>query len=129
MASSIGRTKTLPSPIFPVFADCDDDVHRFLHALVAEHDFKFHLRQKIDGVFAAAINLGVPFLATESLDLTHGHSLDADFGQRFFHVFHLERLDDGLDFFHKGEMASRREVILTSSVLKICDRAVTRHAG
>src|SRR5207245_11267342 len=34
----------------------------FFSYLVCEHDFNFHLRQKINGVFAAAINFGVPFL-------------------------------------------------------------------
>ena len=105
-ASSIGRMKTFPSPILPVFADLHDGVHRALHAIVSRYDLKLHLGQKIDGVFAPAIDLGVPLLPAEALDLRDRHALHADFGQRFFHVFQLEWFDDGLDFLHGGALLS-----------------------
>jgi hypothetical protein len=44
---------------------------------VGHHDFDFDLRQKIHGVFAAAINFRVPFLAAKALDFGNGHALDS----------------------------------------------------
>src|SRR5262249_26520343 len=51
-------------------------------------------------VFASAVNFGVPFLAPETFDLRNGHTLNAKLRERFFDLFELERLNDGLQFFH-----------------------------
>src|SRR5699024_9651072 len=58
------------------------------------------LGQKIRHVLGAAIQLGMPLLPAEALDLGHRHALDPDVGKRLAHVVELERLDDGGDEFH-----------------------------
>src|SRR5262245_60711198 len=45
----------------------DDRVDRLLDHVVAEHKLELHLGQKVDDVFRAAIELGVAFLAAETL--------------------------------------------------------------
>ena len=50
----------------------DDGFHRGLHLGVRQHRFDFYLRQEIHRVFAAAINLRVPLLATEALGFRDG---------------------------------------------------------
>ena len=58
--------------------------------------------QDIDGVFGAAVELGMAFLAAETLHFGHGQAADADFGQRFADFVELEGFDDGGDLFHVG---------------------------
>jgi len=60
-------------------------------------DINLHLRQEIDHVFRAAIQLGVTLLPTEAFDLSNGNALHADLGQRLAYIVQLERLDDGSD--------------------------------
>ena len=67
---------------------------------ILDHDFNFHLWQKIDDVFSAPIQFGMAFLSAETLGFGDGKSFDADFMQRFLDLVQLERLDDCLDFFH-----------------------------
>src|SRR6478736_595696 len=93
IASSIGRMKTLPSPILPIFAD---------------DDLELHLWEKIDGVLASAVDFRVALLPSEAFDFRDGHPLHADFRQRFFNVLHLERLDDRLDFLHAAALLTGR---------------------
>src|SRR3990172_7097371 len=58
-----------------------------------------HLRDELDGIFRAPVDLGVPLLTAEALDLRDGH---AGLLERVFHLVELERLDDRLDLFHVG---------------------------
>src|SRR3990170_570452 len=78
----------------------DDRLDAALHLLVRHHDLDLHLRQEIHDVFRAAIELGVPLLPAEALDLGHGQAGHAGLRQRLAHVVQLERFDDGLDLFH-----------------------------
>src|SRR5688572_19235385 len=59
-----------------------------------------HLRQEIDHVLRAAVELGVAFLPPEALDLRHGDALHADRGERLAHLVELEGLDDCGNEFH-----------------------------
>src|SRR5918998_2451989 len=60
------------------------------------HDyFDLHLRQEVDDVFGAAIELRVPFLAPEAFHLGDGDAGNARLVKRVLHVVELERLDDG----------------------------------
>src|SRR4051812_48672742 len=77
-----------------------DGVDRLRGDGARDGDFDFHLRQKIDRVFAATINLGVTLLAAEAFDLGDRHALDADFGERGLNFFEFKGLDDGDDEFH-----------------------------
>ena len=67
-ASSTVETKTLPSPILPVLAALMTVDGGVLQVVGHDH-FNFDLRQEIHGVFAAAIDFGVAFLAAKTLDL------------------------------------------------------------
>src|SRR6202008_4021388 len=60
----------------------------------------FHLRQEVDDVFGAAIELGMSLLPTETLGFRDGNALQSDFLERFLHLVELERLDDGFDLLH-----------------------------
>src|SRR5699024_9755490 len=59
-----------------------------------------HLGQEIDRIFRAPIQLGMPLLAAEALDLGHGRAVHAGFGKRFAHIVETKRLDDGCHHFH-----------------------------
>jgi hypothetical protein len=53
------------------------------------------------------------FLPAETFDLAHRHPFDPDLGEPIFDRFHLEGLDNGLDFFHalklgRVDQSSRR---------------------
>src|ERR1035437_1954376 len=78
----------------------DDCGHGSIQMLVADDEFKLHLRQKIHGVFAAAIDLRMAFLAAEAFDYADRHSFDSHLVQGVFDFFQLERFDDGFDLFH-----------------------------
>lgn len=70
------------------------------HEIISQHNFDFDLRQKVDGVFVAAINFGVPLLTAKALHFAHRHPLYADAGEGVFYLFELEGFDDRLDLFH-----------------------------
>ena len=84
-----------------------DRLDHTLGAIVLDHDLKFHFRQKIDRVFAAAINLAVTFLPSEASNFTQRHSLNANRGERVFDRFGFERLNNRLDFFHRAQSRTR----------------------
>jgi hypothetical protein len=47
---------------------------------ILDGNFDFRLRQEVDYVFGAAVQLGVPLLATKSFHFGQRHSADANFG-------------------------------------------------
>ncbi len=100
IACSTGSTKTFPSPILPVLAAPTTAADGFVDHVVGHHDFDFHFRQEIDGVFAAAIDFSVAFLAAEAFYFGHGHAFDPELGQGFLDLLEFERLDDRFQFFH-----------------------------
>src|SRR5208282_4583966 len=63
-------------------------------------DFDLELWNKGHGIFGAAVDLGMPFLMAEPLDLGYGHAGDADLRQRILDFIEFEWLDDGDDEFH-----------------------------
>src|SRR5690606_28298064 len=67
---------------------------------IVDGHLELALRQKVDHVLRAAVELGVAFLAAEALALGDGEALDTDLGQCVAHVVELEWLDDGGDEFH-----------------------------
>ena len=84
IAFSIGLTKTFPSPILPVLAALTMASTAACDAGVRQHNFEFDLGQKIDGVFAAAINFRVALLPAKAFHFGNRHALDAELGQGFF---------------------------------------------
>ena len=67
---------------------------------IIEYHFDLKLREEVDHVLGAAIDLGVPLLPPKALDLGDGHAGDADFVQRILYLVELEGFDDRFDFFH-----------------------------
>ena len=76
--------------------------------VVLDRGLDLHLRQEVDDVLGAAVELGVALLAPEALDLGDGDALHADGRERFAHLVELERLDDGGDQFHDNPLARLR---------------------
>src|SRR5579863_191527 len=70
-------------------------------------DFDPQLREKIHDVLCAAINLRVALLAAVTLDLGHGHAVNADGGQRLADLVKLERFDNGDNELHVQAFISR----------------------
>src|SRR5262249_52845603 len=68
---------------------------------VIEQQLDLDLRQEVDDVLGAPIELGVAFLAAESLHFRDRHALDPFLGQGFLHFVELEWLDDCFDLFHR----------------------------
>jgi hypothetical protein len=71
----------------------------FGHGIV-NNDLDFDLWQEINNIFSTAIKLGVAFLATKSLGLKNGDSLNSNIMQSFFHFIQFEGFDNGFNFFH-----------------------------
>ena len=79
-----------------------DRFDRFFSEIIAEHDLDFHLGQKINDVFRAAIEFGVAFLAPEALGLGDRDALQPDLLQSLFDLVEFDRFDDCFDFFHSS---------------------------
>src|SRR5215207_8409802 len=80
-----GRGDRLDHPVDPVGRDRDLDLD---------------LGQEADGVFGAAIDFGMAFLAAVALDIADGEAGGPDVGEGVAHLLELERLDDGDDGLH-----------------------------
>ena len=78
----------------------DDGINHGVSTAVVNDDLNLHLREEIDGVFTATVDLGMALLAAKSFDLNNSHAFDSDFGEGFFDILQFERLDDRFDFFH-----------------------------
>ena len=81
-----------------------DRIQAGLDILVGDNQLKLDLGQKVHGVFAAPVNLGVAFLPAESLDFRHGHAFHANFGQCVPDFIQLERFNNCFDFFHNKSL-------------------------
>src|SRR5581483_3163912 len=82
-----------------------DRLHCRIDALVDDGDLDLDLRQEIDHVLGAAVQLGVTLLAAEALDLGHGDAGHAQVRQRLAHFVELEGFDDGDDQLHDAAPA------------------------
>ena len=84
MQSSSGRTKILPSPTSPrgpVRPPLMIGVDRRLEEVVVDGDHQLHLADQVHGELVAAVDLGVPPLAAEALDVHDGQAEDLHVGQ------------------------------------------------
>jgi len=77
--------------------------------LVRQGDFDLQLGQEGNGVFGAAIDFRMPFLAAIAAHFRHGQAGNADLGQGEAHIVEAMRLDDGGNEFH-GPVSSRKRV-------------------
>jgi len=96
-----GTDENLSVPDFSRFCGLHNRCHGLFHQTVRKHDFDLNLWQKIDGVFTAALNLGMPLLTAKALHFTHRHSLEPEARQCILHFLELEGFNDGLDLFHE----------------------------
>jgi hypothetical protein len=65
-----------------------------------DHHLDLDLGQKVDGVFAAAIELGVALLAAMAAGFENGHAFDARFEQGILDCVQLGGLENGFDLEH-----------------------------
>src|SRR4051812_30742743 len=79
-----------------------DRLDRLLGEVIRANYLDFHLGQKVDDIFGAAIEFRVALLTAKALGFGDGDALQANFLQRFFDFVELERLYDSLDLFHFG---------------------------
>src|SRR5207244_11909996 len=89
-----------PLPNLPTLSRVLDNYVALLHQRYADDALDLDLREEIDRVFRAPIELGVSLLAAEAAHLRDRHADHADAGERLLDVVQLERLDDGLDLLH-----------------------------
>jgi len=94
------RDEDLPVADAPRARAAHDRVHDLRDALVGHEHRELHLGQEVDHVLGAAVELGVPLLATEALHLAHRHPLHPDRREAVFHLIELEGLDDRVDPLH-----------------------------
>ena len=87
-----------------VFGDGEDGdgLNRMLDDVVGNHHFDFHLRQEINHILGAAIDLGVTLLTAKAFDIGHGQATDTDIGKSLADLVELEGFDDCGDQFHGG---------------------------
>src|SRR3954449_200790 len=78
----------------------DDGVHHARGVELADDDLDAHLRDEVHLVLRTAVDLGVPALAAEALDLADREAGDADQLEGVLDVVELERLDDCGDELH-----------------------------
>src|SRR5207253_9134375 len=72
-----------------------DRIDGFLYQIVGNHNFDFHLGQKINDIFRTPIKLRMTLLPAKALGFGDGYALQSNFLKRFLHLVELEWLDDG----------------------------------
>src|SRR5271155_5056261 len=87
-------SQSIFSPL--VVADANDLNHQ-----ISDDQLELDLRNKIDGIFPSAVELGVSLLSAMAASLKYGHAFDANLVQRILYAFQLRHLDDGFDFGHR----------------------------
>src|SRR5262245_29607929 len=71
-----------------------DRVDHLVDHSVRHDDLDPDLRQEVDGVLRAAVELRVALLSPEAPDLRHGHADDTHARERVLDLVELVRLDD-----------------------------------
>src|SRR6266446_8599647 len=78
-------------------ADC---AYRALEHRVRNNEENHHFGDEVDRIFTSPIHLGMTLLPSVTFNVNRGQAPDTQFGESPFYIFHLERLDNGLNFFH-----------------------------
>jgi len=78
----------------------DDGGYRILKHLVIHHHGDEHLRDEIDGIFAATVDFRVPALSAVALALHDRHSVDTHLHQGHLDFIKFEWPYDCFNFFH-----------------------------
>src|SRR5690606_12446587 len=74
--------------------------HGAVDQIVGQRDLDLYLGQEVDDILGAAIELGMPLLAAETLDFGNRDPLHADPGEGLANLVKLEGLDDCSDELH-----------------------------
>ncbi len=78
----------------------DDRIEDHSQVIVRANDFDLYFGNEIDGIFGAAIDFSMSFLATVALDLADRHSVNPSFREGIFDVIQFEMTHDSFNFFH-----------------------------
>src|SRR5438309_6995981 len=97
-----GRHEDLPVADVAGLGRGRHDLGHLVHELVGHDDFDLDLREEIDRVLTAPVQLCVALLPAEAAHLGDGHADHADAGERLLDIVQFERLDDRLDLLHHG---------------------------
>jgi hypothetical protein len=81
-----------------------DGLNRLILHIVVNHHLDLHLGQEVDGIFTAAIELGVALLAAVAAGFENGHAFDARFKQRILHGIQFGGLETASIFSISGEL-------------------------
>src|SRR5215469_13338423 len=84
-----------------------DRLDDLIDQIAAHRDLDARLRNEVDHVFRAAIELGVPALAPEAFHLGDRHARHTDVREGGAYVVELEGLDDRCDEFHERRLRLR----------------------
>jgi len=94
------RNKDFSVADFPGPGCLADHVDHLFELIVGDGNINFHFRQKIDAVFRAAVQLGMPFLTPKAFYLSDSKPLNPNGRERFTHVFKFEWFDYHSNQFH-----------------------------
>ena len=94
--------KYLPVPKFSRSSRAHDCRHSRFGHFVGHYEIDLHFGQESYGVFAAPVNLGVPFLTTKAFHFVESHPVDPEIGKSLFHFVEFERFDNRFNAFHTG---------------------------
>src|SRR5436190_9004556 len=91
--------------------------------ILLDNDLDLELGQKINRVFAPAVDFRMAFLTTKSLYLRYRHAGHTYSGDGILDLFQLERLYDRFDFFHEGTFELWPEPVVLRNIGKSFSRA------
>src|SRR5688572_15066922 len=99
------QDEDLPVPDLPFLSRPrapDDRRDRRFHELLVDFDLELHLPDQVHLVLVPAVDLRVPLLAAEPLDVAHREPEDLHLAQSLLDRFEPRRLHDGDDVLHSG---------------------------
>src|SRR5262249_14379201 len=79
---------------FACLRGLEDCVHSLLNESLGQNHCQLDFGKEVDGVFAAAVDLGMALLAAVPADFRDGHAFDADFAQGILYLFKPHVLND-----------------------------------
>ncbi len=82
------------------FGGCFDRFQNRLNELVWHHDFDANLRDKVDDIRRASVNLALTARATKPAHFRNGHALHPSGDEGILHLIELKGLNDRFDSLH-----------------------------
>jgi len=106
--------ENLPIADFSSARGGDDCLHGFFDQVIGKHQLQLDFGNQVDGVFPAAIELGMPFLPTVAAGFEHRHAFDADLVEGILYSVELRCLDHRFQLGH-ASLASAFPAILVAA--------------